>query len=190
VTTTASDTSATPPSPPPKKKRGREDATDMVRSLGLVLLVVIPLWFLAQPGRDAEQELRVVDSSADLDAWTENVPGAPVPAQLEGWRQTVSDYQRSPAGLRLGWNTPRDRYAEFAATTGPGEPFVEEIVGGMAPDGDVDVDGAAWRQYTEDDGSISLVREFDGVTVVVGTRRATAYLDELFELARTVAPSG
>jgi hypothetical protein len=184
-------TSEAPPAVPPKKKRGRETVTDMVRSLGLVMLIVVPLWFLAQPGRDAEQEIRVVDPAQDIAAWTEAVPGAPVPGQPDDWRQTVSDYERSPAGLRLGWNTARARYAEFAATTGPAEAFVEEFVGRFASDGSVDVDGAVWEQYTEDDGSISLVREFDdGVTVVVGTRRATAYLDELFELAASIRPAG
>jgi hypothetical protein len=190
VTTTASDTAGPPAAPPTKSKRGRETAADMVRSLGLVMLLVVPLWFLAQPGGDAEQRIRVVDPAPDIAAWTDAVPGAPVPGQPEDWKQTVSDYQRSPAGLRLGWNTARGRYAEFAATSGPAEPFLEELVGRAPSDGMVDVDGVPWRQHTEEDGSISLVRQADGVTVVVGTHRATAYLDELYELAGSVAPAG
>jgi hypothetical protein len=186
VTTTAPD--ATQPAAP-RKKRGRETAADMIRSLGLVLLLVIPLWFLAQPGREAEQEVREVDQSADLAAWTAQVPGAPVPGAVRGWRPTVSQYEPSPAGLRLGWYTASRSYAEFAATTGPADPFVPDLVGADATAGTLDVDGVPWQRYAEADGSVSLVRDIEGVTVVVGTRRTTAPEAEVIELARTVTAS-
>ncbi|HVM27571.1 MAG TPA: DUF4245 domain-containing protein [Mycobacteriales bacterium] len=172
-----------------KRKRGRESALDMVRSMGLVMLLVVPLWFLAQPGRDAEQEVRLVDQSADLAAWTSTVEGAPVPAQLQAWRPTVSQYVQAPPGLRLGWNTRSGSYAEFAATSGPAQPFVEDLVGASSPDGTVDVDGALWQRYEDEDGSVSLVREIDGVTVVVGTRRTSAPLEELTALAASTTAS-
>ena len=178
-----------PPRPQGAKRRGRETALDMLRSLGLVLLVVVPLWFLAQPGPGAEQEIRVVDQSADLAAWTSSEPGAPVPGAQRGWQPTVSQLLRAPVGLRLGWVTPGGGYAEFAATTGPAEPFLEAHVGDVPSAGDVVVAGVPWQQYREDDGSVSLVREVDGVTVVVGTRRATAQLDEVTALAASVTTS-
>lgn len=176
------------PAPARKKERGRESAADMVRSLGLVMLLVVPLWFLAQPGRDAEEPVREVDQSRELRAWSSSVPGAPAPArELPGWRPTVSDLPSG--GLRLGWNTASGQYAELAATTGAADPFVAELVGEATEDGALDVGGSPWTRYTEPDGSISLVRRFDGVTVVVGTFRGTAPLEELVALAGTVGPS-
>jgi hypothetical protein len=45
------------------------------------------------------------------------------------------------------------------------------------------VDGQAWEQYREPDGSVSLVRSYGSTVVVVGTTRATAELAELEVLA-------
>jgi hypothetical protein len=170
------------------KKRGRETAVDMLRSLALVLLVVIPIWFLAQPPDSAEQRIRVVDQAPDVAAWRTTADPAPVPAELpDGWRPTVGQFTPEPPRLRLGWNTPDGAYAEFAATTGAAARFVEELTGASTSTGTVDVDGAAWQRYEDDDGSVSLVRSYGEVTVVVGTRRTTASLDELLVLAAGVA---
>jgi hypothetical protein len=162
----------------------------MVRSLGLCLLVVVPIWFLAQPPDSAEQRLRVVDQAPDVQAWRASVEPAPAPGPLpEGWQPTVSEPVRQPTGLRLGWNTPSGGYAEFTATTGPSGPFVEQTTGAQSADGAVDIAGTSWQRYTEDDdGSVSLVRTTGGVTVVVGTRRSSASDDELRALADSVRP--
>lgn len=161
----------------------------MLRSLGLVLLVVVPIWFFAQPPDTDEQELRVVDQAPDVQAWTTSAESAPVPGRLPaGWRPTVADYEAAPAALRLGWNTADGHYAEFAATTGPADEFVRDFTGGVEADGTVDVDGTAWERYRETDGSVSLVRSYGQVTVVVGTLRTTASLPELLTLARSVGP--
>lgn len=175
------------PAPPRKKRRGFEGTGDMVRSLGLVLLIVVPIWFLAQPTPEDQKELRVVDQTADLQAWTSTTPGAPVPQQLPGWRPTVSRYDGADGALRLGWNTAAGDYAEFAASTTGTAGFVEELTGTRQQDGTEDVDGVAWRRYVDDDGSLSLVREVGGATVVVGTTRASASREEVRALAGSVS---
>lgn len=159
----------------------------MVRSLGLVLLIVVPIWFLAQPAPEDEQELRVVDQTADLRAWTDAAPGVPVPQQLPGWRPTVSRYDGADGLLRLGWNTAGGAYAEFAASTAGTPGFVEELTGTRQQDGTEDVQGVRWRRYVDDDGSLSLVREVGPATVVVGTSRASASSEELRALAASVS---
>jgi hypothetical protein len=162
----------------------------MVRSLGLCMLVVVPIWYLAQPPDSAEQRVRVVDQEPEIAAWQASVDPAPAPAGLpQDWRSTVAQGVRQPVGLRLGWNTPSGGYAEYSATTGATRPFVEEVTGAKEATGTVDVGGTSWQRYEEpDDGSVSLVRTVEQVTVVVGTRRSSASEDELRTLAESVRP--
>ena len=191
VTTAASQGSPpAPPQPGPalgKRTRGRETAADMIRSLGIVMLIVVALWFLAQPPDSDEATIRVVDPTSDVTAWTSAVPGAPVPTGLpQQWRPTSASYERGPDRLRIGHVTPSDQYAEFAASTGVAAEVVAELTGRAPRTGTVDVEGVAWDAYTEADGSLSLVRAFGDVTVVVGTLRATASAEELSVLAASV----
>ncbi|HWH29700.1 MAG TPA: DUF4245 family protein, partial [Mycobacteriales bacterium] len=105
------------PAAPRRNKRGRESTADMVRSLALVLVPVVVLWFFAQPGPDAERTIRPVDQSGDVEAWQSTASPGPVPTAPQAWVPTVSQQLTQPYGLRLGWNTDGGRYAEFAATT-------------------------------------------------------------------------
>ena len=186
---TAAPTAPAQPGPPPsgKRKRGRETAADMIRSLGVVLVIVIALWFLAQPPDSDEAAIRVVDPAPDVAAWTSAVPGAPVPTGLpEQWRPTSSRYERGPDRLSIGHVTPSDQYAEFAAGSRVGPEFVADLTGKAPRTGTVDVEGVPWDVHTAADGSMSLVRAFGDVTVVVGTLRATASAEELSVLATAV----
>lgn len=170
-----------------KKKRGRETAGDMVRSLGLVMIVVVAVWFFAQPPDSDEAEVRVVETAGDISSFRADVPQAATPAGLpSGWRPTSSKVAAEPRSLRIGYVTPGDRYAEYAATTLPAVEAVEELTGRSQQLGPVDVAGVSWQQYRDGDGSLSLVRAYGPVTVVVGTLRATATLDELELLARSL----
>ncbi len=174
--------------PAKKRKRGRETATDMVRSLGLVILVVVPVWFLAQAPSSDEAELREVDPSGALAAFAADVPAAPVPGTLpEGWRATSASYIAGDRSVRVGWVTPAGQYAEYSGSAEPAEGFLERTVGEQVERLEpVIVDGVAWEQYREPDGSRSLTRSYGAATVVVGTRRATAELAELEVLLRSL----
>lgn len=161
---------------------------DMVRSLGLVLLVVVPIWFLAQPPDSDERALREVDPRGSIEAFAADRPDVPVPGPLpDGWRATSASYTGGQAALRIGWVTPATQYAEYSASTAEREDFLEETVGEdveqLAP---VDVDGESWQQVREPDGSLSFTRSYGATTVVVGTKRATASLGELEVLLRSL----
>ena len=93
----------------PRTKRGRETAGDMLRSLGVVMVLVVVMWFLAQPPDSDEQSVRVVDPTPDLAAFTADVPTASVPQGLDdAWRPTSSTL--SAQALRIGYVTPDDEH--------------------------------------------------------------------------------
>ncbi len=58
---------------------------------------------------------------------------------------------------------------------------------GAEPAEPVTVDGVDWEQRVEADGSRSFISSYGPVTVVVGTTRATAGLEELRVLLGSLA---
>ena len=168
---------------PAKKKRGRETAGDMLRSLGVVMVLVLLMWFLAQPPDSDEQPLRTVDPSGDVAAFQADVPSAPAPAGLPmQWRSTSSTLTAD--GLRIGWVTPEGEYAEYAASTLPAADALPDLTGAKAEQLEpLEVAGQSWERYREADGSVSFVRSYGSTLVVVGTKRATAGVAELEVLA-------
>lgn len=186
---------------PIKPKRGRETATDMIRSMGLVLLIVGMVWFFARPPSSDEQTIRQVDPASDVAGFSAQVPTAPVPGPLpDRWRATSSTFAVGTEQLRIGYVTPTDRYAEYAASTGIPVEFRDALTGQGVLVQPVDVDGASWDLYASQPdasgdagagsgkaGALSLVRSYGPVTVVLGSLRSTATLDELVVLARSLA---
>ena len=168
------------PAPAKKKSRGRESVGDMVRSLGLVMLIVVPIWYLAQPPDSDEQAIRVVDPSKDIATLLQDAPGVPVPRDLpEGWRPTSSTLQ--PQDLRIGMVTPAGEYAEYASSARP--EFVTEITASAPEVGTVPVGGQTWRLHDDGEGVTTLVRTAGGRAVAVGGLRETTTLEELLVLA-------
>jgi len=169
---------------PDKPKRGRETAVDMILSLGVVMLLVVVIYVLAQPPSSDEAAVRRIDPSADVTAFTRDQPGAPVPVSVpDDWTPTSSQLIASSDRLRVGYVTAGGRYAEYAASAADPEEVLDEFVAGTSTSEPVDVDGQPWEQYVDEDGSLSLVRSFGGVTVVVGTLRSSATVEELRVLA-------
>lgn len=157
----------------------------MIRSLGLVMLIVVPVWFLAQPPKSDEQSLRVVDPSFDVRSFTSAAPGVPVPGALPaGWRATNSTLE--PGALRIGWVTPTGQYAEYDASTRPAAEFLPGTTGNGSRVGTFEVGRVSWQQFSDADGHTSLVREVGGGSVVVGGLRETTTLEELRVLAAAV----
>ena len=171
-----------------KKKRGRETAGDMVRSLGLVMAGVVVVFFFAQPPDSDSERIRPVDVAGDIRAFRADAPAVAAPGGLpDRWVSTVSSLTGEPRALRIGYNTPTGAYAEYAASTAPSAQAVEDLTGRGERLDPVDVRGATWEQYRDGDGSLSLVRAYGAVTVVVGTLRATAPLSELRVLAGSLS---
>ena len=159
----------------------------MIRSLALVLGIVGVVFLLARAPHGDEKELRVVDPTSDVQAFNDNAPAGAVPRDMPAdWKATVSTYERDTGLLRIGWVTPRGEYAEYAAQPSPDGKFLPDITGHAQRVGTVNVDGVVWEEYRKDD-AVSLVRKYGTTTVVVGTMRDTASLDELYVLAGRLA---
>ena len=178
--------------PPPKKRHGRETATDMLRSLGLVLLIIVPMWWLAQ-SPEAEAPIRPVDPTVEVMSFARAVPGAPVPGTLPAtWVPNAARYTPVDNRLRIGYVVEPGsgaRYAEYNAA-GPGSGrFVEDLTDGRKPEGEADVNGQPWSLYRDPDGRPTLSRQVGPATVVVGGPRSTASLDELRLLAASLVPA-
>jgi len=171
-----------------KEQRSRQSAADMVRSLGLVLIVVLVVFFFAQPPRSDAKKIRVVDPTSDVQAFAAAAPGVGVPRSAPaGWRANVTTYDPDTGVLRVGWVTAKGTYAEYAAATHPAESFVGDLTDRAPRAGTVDIGGVTWQEYHQAKG-LSLVRSVGTVTVVLGTLRDTASLDDLRALALRLAP--
>ncbi len=181
------------PAPAPRRRRGRENAMDMVRSLGIVLLIAAGLLYLHRPPPSDARRIRVVDPAGDIAVFrsaaasaaaTALVPG-PLPA---GWRPTSSTYKVTPTGLRIGYVTPLNQYAEYDAQVDPPGSFVADITARAPAVGTVTVAGRSWRETRGSDGALSLVTHVPGVTVVVGSFRDSATIGELTVLVESLVP--
>ncbi len=170
-----------PPLPSGRKKRGREDALDMVRSLAVVFLLVLPLWFFGQSSPGDSKRIRPVDPTEAFHAFAQDT-GGPVPSGTPaGWVVNVRAYDGSV--LRVGY-VLGDRYLEFSGAVGTA--FLDDATGKAAQVGTVDVGGVTWRDYASADGHESLVRTTGRVTVLVGGLRENATRAELVALAALV----
>lgn len=152
----------------------------MLRTLGVVFALVIPLWFFAQASPGDSKSIRAVDDSAVLKAFAQDTR-APVPSTPPGWTVNVATYDAST--VRVGF-VRKESFAEFSGGGGSG--FLETYAGKGSVDGTVNVGGTPWQKYTTVDGHTSLLREVSGVTILVGGVRETATDAELEELAATV----
>ncbi|MCW2585986.1 MAG: hypothetical protein JWN55_1502 [Frankiales bacterium] len=171
----------TPPAPPAKSRRGRETALDMVRSLGVVFLLVLPLWFFGQASPQDSKAIRPVDPREALTAFAETT-GGPVPTTPAGWVVNVRDYQDGV--VRVGY-VLGEHYTEFQGGLGAG--FLDAATGKGKRVGTVDVGGVAWQRWASPGDHESLVRTVGRATVLVGGIREDATLDELKALAATVS---
>jgi hypothetical protein len=168
------------PAPTGKSKRGRETVFDMVRSLAVVFLLVVPLWFFGQASPQDSKRIRAVDPSEALQEFVQST-GGPVPTTPAGWVVNVRAY--SDDVVRVGY-VIGEHYTEFQGAVGTS--FLAGATGRGKPVGTVDVAGVPWQDWRSQDGHESLVRTAGKVTVLVGGLREDASLEQLKALAATV----
>ena len=169
------------------KKRGSEVVSDMVRSLAVVAVIIVPLWLLIP--HHTHQHVTVIDYSAALSE-TRRVSTLPVlaPAGLPArWRPTSvssSGGSGQPVTFHLGYVTPAGDYAALEESDRPAAGYLVSLEGKtptlLTP---VRVGPTSWRQVRGTDGRLALVAPPAPMTVVV---KGTASLAELTSLAASL----
>ena len=158
----------------PTRKRGRETATDMVRSLLVILVPVLVLVFIVarQPSPDP---VRTVDWQAIAAgaAAAADFPVVGPTGEPARWRATSARYEpvpgQSEAALwHLGFISAAETYVGMEQSDADAESFVRDVVDKAVTAGEVSLGGATWTRYTVGaNGYRSLVRPWGTSTVVV-----------------------
>jgi hypothetical protein len=169
------------------KKRGTEVVSDMLRSLAVVGVVIVPLWLLIP--HHTKQKVTVVDYSTALSQarrLTTYHLLAPLglPATWRASNVTTSGGAGKPVVFHLGYVTPTNQYASLEESDADQAGFLQSLLG-KAPTrlGDVPVGGTGWRSLRGADGRLALVAPTTQVTVVV---KGTAPQGELGTLAASL----
>lgn len=148
--------------------RLRQTVTDMVRSLALVLgVVAVVLLITLRPQPDP---VHVIDPTPTLVAARAQA-AYPVlyPAGLDAqWRPTSARWQVTEASMlvpawHVGFVTPDDAYVQVGQSSTTSAAYVVEQTSGGQPAGASGI----WQRYDTGNGTRSLVRVDQGVTIVV-----------------------
>jgi hypothetical protein len=183
---TASDPTSVPatepvgaPSPPPASSRGRQTVMDMVRSLGLVLLILgVTLIFVPDLFHPSKAARYPAATYSDVTSGFHEVTGekALVPVLLpSGWKANAASLTGPAASehLHIGWATPGSKYAALEESVAPPAQFIRAVLGpaGTVVEGVSVINQARWDVRTSSRGEYSLSRT-DGNRVVVITGSA------------------
>ncbi len=179
-----------------RPKRGRQTGLDMVRSLGLMLIVVFVVLF-ATPAREliwpsSAPPAARVDDSQQLTEWQDLTgQAALLPTVPDGWRMnaaTMTGTARDKAELHLGWVSPQSGYLGVDQGFLPTRKVVSAAVGtGSVATGSAVIGGATWTTYRDAHGETFYVRTANGLTVVVAGSLPTEQLQSFATLLRPPA---
>jgi hypothetical protein len=169
------------------KKRGTEVISDMLRSLAVVGVIIVPLWLLIP--HHTQQRITVIDYSTAL-SQAERLSSHEVrsPYGLPAtWRATSvssSGGNGHPVVFHLGFVTPAGDYAALEESNGPAAAYLTTLLG-KTPRAlaDVQVGSVSWRSLRGTDGRVALVSRSTPMSVVV---KGTARLSELTTLATSL----
>ncbi len=174
----------------PARRRGAGTASDMVRSL-VVIGVLVAIVFLALPRPRGRIEQPVDVAASVRDAQAAGLP-ALEPVVPEGWRANAATFEPDVVeGLptwSVGYLLPDDSFAGVRTTAGATPAWLDGVTSAGEADGEREVAGQVWQELASGTGTRrrSLVLVTDQVTTVV---TGTADDDELDELAAAVVPS-
>ena len=155
----------------------KKSFADMVRSLGLMAVIVAALLFigaryLIMPG-SADRPPPADYSGVVQDFPREAGSPALAPTSLPaGWRANAARLLTPSPGvtqLHIGWAIPGSRFAGLDEATGPATALLTSVLGGpgLTVRGTTTIDGTLWQQRTSARGERAYTRQLGTVTVVV-----------------------
>jgi hypothetical protein len=159
--------------------RGFETVGDMVRSMGIVMIVVVGILlitFRQTPDPVQTDPAPVLAGVAQAAPFEAEIP----PPTPEGWRVTsarVTLPDADPYSWYVGYFTPEEEFVAVSQVYGSPETYLEEIGAEGRDAGTVEIDGDVWARVEQSDGTRrSLIRstprdadEAAVTTVVTGT---------------------
>ncbi|MBV9486962.1 MAG: DUF4245 domain-containing protein [Frankiaceae bacterium] len=191
-------TSTEPPRSEPtqieKPRRGSETGLDMVRSIGLIIVVTaVTLIFvpgLLHPSKS--DRMPPVDYSSYV-AGFHQVTGkaalVPTPAPAS-WRANAGTLTgpASTERLHVGFVVPGAEYAGLDESVGPMATIVKRVLGkqGLAVTGSTQIEGRTWQSRESSRGELAITRRAAGVNIVItGSARG----EDLELLAASLRPA-
>jgi hypothetical protein len=190
--TETSPSSSSPAPQPARGDRGPHTVADMIRSLGLVLLLVVVVVLITF--RPQGQAVTVVDYRGTLAAARSAAP-FPLVAPIglpDSWKATSAYYDPPASNLgvaawHVGFVTADGEYAGFEQTDGTAYGVLKDVLGEPVDAGRPStVAGQQWEQWRGAAGDRhALVRTSGGVTTVVDGSAGWAELEQLAGSLRT-----
>ena len=158
-----------------RPKRGRESIADMIRSLGLVSIVIAAtLIFVPGLFHPSKSQRYPGVSYADYVAGFHQLSGrtALTPRSLpKGWAANAAALTgtKTTAHLHIGWATPGAKYAGLEESVASASAFVPATLGVQLATvtGSVAIGDATWGTVRSARGEYSLTRTIRGITVVI-----------------------
>jgi hypothetical protein len=155
----------------------KKSVADMVRSLGLMAIIVAALLFvgaryLIMPG--SADRYPAADYSSVLHDFPA-AAGAKVLAPIglpSSWRANAARLTHpvpTVSRLHIGWATPGSRYAGLDEANGDPAALLAAVLGapGLTVRAGVSIDGVVWQQRVSARGEQAFTRQVGQVTVVV-----------------------
>ncbi len=160
---------------PAIERANRLNTANMLRSmLPLVLICLVIVWWTSFR-QSADVGVRTVDPSTTVQLAAARAGYAVlVPSGLD--RDYLVTSARTDAGnagegdpvtLEIGYLTPAEEYAGFVVGDDPRADPLAAVLDGAQEQGTVQIGGETWTRSITEKDETALVREVDGVTVVV-----------------------
>jgi hypothetical protein len=171
-----------------RAQRARFALSDMVRSLGLILVIIVALLFIGParslilPGKD---RMPAVDYTGAVTGFND-VAGsdAVVPGGLPStWRANAANVDNisSAPHLHIGWAVPGSAFAGLDEGTGDANALLASVAGrdSLRVRGSTTIAGEAWSVRRSDRGETVLARNVNGTFVVITGNATDAQLRQL-----------
>ena len=167
----------------------RKSFGDMVRSLGLMAVIVGVLLFigaryLIAPG--SADRMPAVDYTSVVQGFREvgGVPAVGPHGLPAGWRANAARLLQPTPGteqMHVGWALPGSRYAGLDEATGNVDSVLSSVLGtrGQAVQGTTTIGGADWQTRTSSRGEEAFTRQAGRLLVIVTGNATDAQLRAL-----------